>query len=203
MAGSSKKSLQEYRGKRRFKDTPEPEGEESRQDREPLFVIQKHDATNLHYDFRLSLNGVLKSWAVPKGLSTDPREKRLAIQTEDHPLEYADFEGVIPQGHYGGGVVLVWDTGGYKNTTVKGDREVPLAKGLEQGHVTIELAGKKLRGGYALTRMERGDGRQWLLVKIRDDEADARRNPVTTEPRSVLSGRTLKEIASDAHEKQR
>jgi len=200
MSAAKKRSLHDYKEKRRFSGTPEPQGEMSGTGGKDIFVIQKHDASHLHYDFRLSLNGVLKSWSVPKGLSTDPREKRLAIQTEDHPSAYADFEGVIPEGQYGGGVVLVWDTGNYRNTTVRDGQEVDLAEALEQGHATFELAGEKLRGGYALHRMDREDGKQWLLVKIDDDAADRRRNPVSTEPKSVLSGRTLKEIAEEEGE---
>jgi DNA ligase D-like protein (predicted 3'-phosphoesterase) len=164
-------------------------------------VIQKHDATNLHYDFRLEVDGVLKSWAVPKGPSTDPRVKRLAIPTEDHPLEYADFEGAIPEDEYGGGTVLVWDKGPYRNLKKDDDgNEVPMAESVDKGHLTVWLEGKKLTGGYALIRTGRGDDRRWLLVKMKDDEADARRNPVSTEPRSVLSGRTLDEIRKEADE---
>ena len=163
----------------------------------PIFVIQKHAASSLHYDFRLEVDGVLKSWAVPKGPSTDPREKRLAVEVEDHPLSWGRFEGVIDAG-YGAGAVLVWDTGPYRNL---GD--APLADALDDGHASFWLEGSKLRGGYALTRtrMRGGGGRggrpQWLLIKRRDEEADARRRPVSTQPESVLSGRTIEEIAAD------
>jgi len=184
----------EHPSKRSFDATPEPSGEDApaRSD-SPRFVIHKHDASNLHYDFRLEADGVLKSWAVPKGPSTDPREKRLAVPTEDHPLDYLLFEGVIPEGQYGAGTVLVWDTGTYENrTTGRDDERIPMADAVEAGHVVVWLRGEKLLGGYALTRT--GDDR-WLLVKMDDEEADARRNPVSTEPDSVLSGRSLEEIA--------
>jgi DNA ligase D-like protein (predicted 3'-phosphoesterase) len=153
-------------------------------------VIQKHAASSLHYDFRLEAGGVLKSWAVPKGPSTDPREKRLAMPTEDHPLGYAEFEGVIPEGEYGAGTVIVWDTGSYRNL---GDE--PLERTLERGHVKVWLEGRKLRGGYALTRIRSGKRESWLLVKMDDEGADRRRNPVSTRPESVLSGKKVEEIA--------
>jgi DNA ligase D-like protein (predicted 3'-phosphoesterase) len=152
-------------------------------------VIQKHAASSLHYDFRLEVDGVLKSWAVPRGLSTDPREKRLAMPTEDHPLAYADFEGVIPEGEYGAGSVIVWDRGRYRNL---GERSV--AEALEAGHATVWLDGEKLCGGYALTRMGNGGRERWLLVKMDDERADRRRNPVSTQPQSVLSGKTVEQI---------
>jgi DNA ligase D-like protein (predicted 3'-phosphoesterase) len=154
-----------------------------------MFVIQKHAASSLHYDFRLEVDGVLVSWAVPKGPSTDPREKRLAMQVEDHPLSYGDFEGVIGPG-YGAGAVIVWDTGGYDNLRP----EEPLAEGLERGHVSVWLHGHKLRGGWSLRRTKGGAKPQWLLVKRRDEEADARRNPVSTQPESVLSGRRIEDL---------
>lgn len=166
---------------------------------EPIFVIQEHDASSHHFDFRLQVGDVLKSWAVPKGPSTDPSEKRLALPTEDHPLDYADFEGVIPEGEYGAGTVLVWDAGPYRNLKEEGDDDDadPLEDQLEAGHATVWLQGEKLQGGYALIRTDAGDDERWLLVKMDDGEADARRNPVSTEPRSVLSGRTLEEIREE------
>ncbi len=190
------KSLEEYRKRRDFRKTGEPKGEpgadRKTEEREPLFVIQKHAARSLHYDFRLEVAGVLKSWAVPKGPSTNPADKRLAVPTEDHPLEYADFEGVIPDGEYGAGTVLVWDTGTYRN--LSGEKKDPLSmdEALERGHVEIWLEGHKLTGGYALVRTGADD--RWLLIKMRDDRADAGRNPVSAEPDSVLSGRSLEEI---------
>lgn len=191
-------TLRAYREKRDFKRTAEPAGGERRASEQPIFVIQKHDASQLHYDFRLEVDGVLKSWAVPKGPSTDPSEKRLAVPTEDHPLEYADFEGVIAEGEYGAGTVIVWDTGPYRNLQAeKEDNPRDMQQSVEEGHVEVWLDGQKLRGGYALVKAAFGDGENWLLVKMKDDEADARRNPTSTEPASVLTGRTLEEVAAE------
>lgn len=184
-----------YRDKRDFRKTPEPKGRShGPSGGAPLFVIQRHDASTEHYDFRIEADGVLKSWAVPKGPSTDPRDKRLAIATEDHPLEYADFEGVIPEGCYGAGVVQVWDRGTYRNITGENGDSPSVGEALEDGHLLIELDGEKLRGGYALHRTGTGEKANWLLVKMDDDAADARRNPVSTEQRSVKSGRSMTEI---------
>jgi DNA ligase D-like protein (predicted 3'-phosphoesterase) len=194
----AKASLDTYRAKRDFRRSPEPRGGRNRGRREARFVIQKHDARSLHYDFRLEAGGVLKSWAVPKGPSLDPREKRLAMPTEDHPLEYADFEGVIPEGEYGAGAVLVWDSGTYRNLSERDGREVPIEEALAQGHATVWLEGEKLTGGYALTRIGKGKGQRWLLVKMDDEGADRRRKPVKSQPDSVVSGRTLEEIAKEA-----
>jgi DNA ligase D-like protein (predicted 3'-phosphoesterase) len=199
MAGDNR--LRHYRKKRDFRKTPEPSGKKRSRGRKPLFVIQKHDSSTLHYDFRIEVGGVLKSWAVPKGPSTDPREKRLAILTEDHPLEYADFEGIIPEGEYGAGTVMVWDTGTYRNIKEKDDKEVPMAECIKDGHIAIDLDGKKLRGGYALIRTGKGKKARWLLVKMDDDEADARRNPVSSQPKSAVSSRTLTQIAKEAGKK--
>ena len=160
-----------------------------------IFVIQQHAATTLHFDVRLEVDGVLKSWAVPKGPSTDPRVKRLAMAVEDHALDYADFEGVI-SGSYGAGAVIVWDTGPYRNRTERDGREVPIGHALADGHAVVELCGHKLQGRFALTRTDTEPRERWLLVKVRDEHADARRNPVSTEPESVLSGRTLDEMAA-------
>ncbi len=194
---------EDYGRRRDFRKTPEPAGGEVEFDwagKRTVFVIQKHDASTLHYDFRIEVDGVLKSWAVPKGPSTDPREKRLAVPTEDHPLSYADFEGVIPEGEYGGGTVMVWDRGSYCNLKQEDQSgSVPsVAAQLEKGHATIWLEGEKISGGYALIRTGRGNDARWLLVKMKDDRADGRRNPVSTEPDSVKTGRTLEEIAKDA-----
>ncbi len=195
MAGS----LDRYRRKRDPKRTPEPMGGRRRSSTRSRFVIQQHDATAMHYDFRLEAEGVLKSWAVPKGPSTDPRDKRLAMLTEDHPMEYASFEGVIPEGEYGAGPVIVWDEGTFRNLTEDDGREVPLARGLDRGHVKFWLEGTKLRGGWSLRRTTIGrDAREkWLLVKLKDEEADARRNPVSSQPESVRSGRTIRQVTGD------
>lgn len=191
-----KDSLDEYRRKRDLRRTSEPAGGKKRSGAS-RFVIHKHDATSLHYDFRLEAGGVLKSWAVPKGPSTDPRQRRLAQPTEDHPLDYVDFEGVIPEGAYGAGPVIVWDAGTYRNLTERDGKEVPVERAVEDGHVKVWLDGRKVPGGYALTRTAGGRRPRWLLVKLRDDEADARRNPVSTQPESVRSGRTIEEVAAE------
>jgi DNA ligase D-like protein (predicted 3'-phosphoesterase) len=190
---AKKNELSAYHKKRNFKSTPEPKGKVGNVSKKPIFVIQKHDATSLHYDFRLQVDGVLASWAVPKGPSTDPRVKRLAMRTENHPLEYANFEGVIPEGNYGAGPVMVWDYGTYKNINKKDGKIVPMEKCIENGEVEIWLNGKKLKGGYVFILINKKDGK-WLLKKIDDDEADARRNPESTQTKSALSGRTLSQI---------
>ena len=191
--------LEEYRGKRDLRKTEEPSGEEGRgaSDR-PIFVVQEHDASTHHFDFRLEVGEVLRSWAVPKGPSTDPSEKRLAVPTEDHPLEYADFEGRIPEGEYGAGAVSVWDRGTYRNLRAeKEDDGASMETALEEGKAEVWLEGEKISGGYALVRMQTGNEERWLLIKMDDEEADARRKPTSTEPESVLSGRTVEEIAEE------
>ena len=161
----------------------------------PTYVIQLHKARRLHFDFRLEVDGVLVSWAVPKGPSLDPREKRLAVRTEDHPLEYAEFEGNIPEGQYGAGTVIVWDKGVYENASIKDDKRVSMSTALEAGHIKFRLLGMKLRGGYTLVQTKmRGEDKNWLLVKDKDAEADVHRNPVKTDPRSVLSGKTIEDM---------
>lgn len=194
MAGPDR--LEDYQEKRDFSRTPEPSGGRNTNPAHPIFIIQKHDASTLHYDFRLEADGVLKSWAVPKGPSLDPKEKRLAVPTEDHPLDYADFEGVIPAGSYGAGTVLIWDRGTYRNLTQKGGQEIGIAEAIERGHLSIWLEGERVRGGFALTRFRAGKGEAWLLVKKDDAEADPGRNPLAAEPRSVVSGRTIEELAA-------
>jgi DNA ligase D-like protein (predicted 3'-phosphoesterase) len=142
--------LGSYRGKRDLERTPEPSAGRKRRSRaRPRFVVHKHDATTLHYDFRLEAAGVLKSWAVPKGPSTNPKDKRLAMPTEDHPLDYFDFEGLIPEGQYGAGPVIVWDTGSYRSLTEEDGRPVPVERAVTDGHVAVWLEGRKLTGGYA------------------------------------------------------
>ena len=185
-----------YREKRDFHKTSEPAGERRKQQGGRRFVIQQHDASSLHYDFRLEVDGVLVSWAVPRGLSTDPGDKRLAIRTEDHPLDYAGFEGVIPAGEYGAGTVLVWDSGRYRNLRArKGRNSRSMEHAMDDGLVEVWLEGEKLAGGYALKRIKDGKKPRWLIIKMNDDHADARRRPTRTEPESVKSGRTLQEIA--------
>ncbi len=193
--------LEAYRERRDPGRTPEPAGDSPRRSGDtPLFVIQHHDASSSHFDLRLEIGGVLASWAVPKGPSTDPREKRLALRTEDHPLEYAGFEGVIPEDEYGAGTVLVWDRGPYRNLRAEKEGDgTDMQQALADGKVEVWLDGEKLRGGWALVRTGGSDDdrERWLLVKMDDDEADARRNPVSTQNRSVATGRTLDEVATE------
>lgn len=161
-------------------------------------MIQEHAASSRHFDLRVEVDGVLASWAVPKGLSTDPREQRLAIRTEDHPLAYADFEGHVPEGEYGAGEVIVWDIGLYRNLTQddQGD-ERPVAAAIEAGHLKVWLEGDKLRGGFALTHARiGGDENNWLVTKLDDEGADARRRPASTQPESVLSGHTVDDLTA-------
>lgn len=192
------RKLDTYRTKRDFTRTSEPEGSGTGKSERPVFVIQQHDASTMHYDFRLEVDGVLASWAVPKGPSTDPREKRLAVRVEDHPLDYGDFEGRIGEGQYGSGAVIVWDTGPYENLTEKDGEAVDMAAAIENGHAKFALEGHKLRGAYALTHTGGGKKLRWILVKMNDGDADRRRNPVSTQPESVLSGRTVADVAAEA-----
>ena len=159
-------------------------------------MVQKHRASHLHYDFRLAADGVLKSWAVPKGPSLDPRQKRLAIRVEDHPYEYRNFEGTIPKGNYGAGEVIVWDRGTYRNAD--GDGEESLLKSLRKGALSIVLRGKKLKGGFSLVRL--GRPRQWLLIKKNDDYASTR--DITRNNTSVKSGKRLPDTGG-AHRNNR
>src|SRR5262249_30937701 len=182
--------LEKYREKRSADSTPEPFGRGG-ENRPHLFVVQKHAARRLHFDFRLEWGGVLKSWAVPQGPSADPAEKRLAVEVEDHPVEYADFEGVIPNGNYGAGEVIVWDRGRW---SIVGDPEESERK----GKILFDLAGYKLRGRWTLVRMKthgKTTGKEWLLIKERD--AFARRGDEAGYPQeSILSGLTLEDLAS-------
>ena len=188
-------SLTTYRKKRNFRVSPEPAGDlpAPASQRAGVYVIQKHRASHLHYDFRLEFGGTLLSWAVPKGPSLDPAVKRLAMRVEDHPLEYATFEGVIPEGEYGGGTVMVWDHG----TWTPDDQDVGSA--LKRGELKFTLHGKKLRGSWVLVRT-RGYGhsanRSWLLIKHRDRYA-SRKDVASEQPRSVASNRLLVDIARE------
>ena len=186
-----------YKNKRNFTISPEPQGNSvAKKTTHPIFVVQKHNASHLHYDFRLEIDGVLKSWAIPKGPSTDPHDKRLAIETEDHPMDYATFEGIIPEGQYGAGSVIVWDTGTFENIKKEDDKIIPLAQSYKNGQIEVNLHGKKLQGGYALIRTNGDDAKKWLCIKMRDEYADARRNPVSSEQESVISGKTIEDIES-------
>jgi len=187
--------LEAYRRKRDFAKTTEPEGTGGKKSEgKPRFSIQKHRSKRLHYDLRLEVEGVLKSWAIPKSPSLDTKTKRLAVPTEDHPLDYIDFEGTIPEGEYGAGGVIVWDIGTYENTTSADGKEVPIAEALEKGHATLILSGKKLQGGFALTRTGRGKNERWILVKMRDDFARPDQDILEAEPDSALTGRSVDEV---------
>ncbi|MEP6816383.1 MAG: DNA polymerase ligase N-terminal domain-containing protein [Marmoricola sp.] len=160
-----------------------------------IFVVQRHEASRLHFDFRLQVGDVLASWAVPKGPSLDPREKRLAKRVEDHALDHATFEGRIGRSRYGAGTVIVWDTGAYTNLTERDGEPLLMPEALAAGHVKVELSGQKISGGFALTRTRmNGDDRSWIMVKLDDQGADRQRKPATTELRSVLSGRTNEDL---------
>ncbi|MFJ9150581.1 DNA polymerase ligase N-terminal domain-containing protein [Streptomyces sp. NPDC102270] len=187
--------LRDYHGKRDFVRTREPEGRRASMGAAPRFVVQIHDASTMHFDFRLQVGDVLKSWSVPKGPSDVPKDKRLAVPTEDHPLEYEDFEGVIPRGEYGGGTVIVWDRGTYEPLSHdKKGRPVDFARSLEGGHATFRLHGTKLRGAYALTRFREDN---WLLVKSADGRAHGHGTPDPRRARSVRTGRTLAQVAAE------
>ena len=191
------KNLSQYRARRDFTRTKEPSGaREVRGGGYPRFVIQKHDARRLHYDFRLEVDGVLKSWAVTRGPSVDPKDKRLAVEVEDHPLDYGDFEGTIPKGQYGGGTVMIWDRGFW---LPEGD--APADEALRDGELKLVLAGSKLEGGWVLVRMKRdrrgGNRANWLLIKHRDAYAyPGDGEALLKQDRSVASGRTMAEIAA-------
>src|SRR3954453_2677490 len=191
--GAAEAPLAEYRRKRDFSRTAEPRGGKAQSKQKLAFVIQKHSASHLHYDLRLELDGGMKSWAVPKGPSLDPSIKRLAMEVEDHPIEYNTFEGTIPQGEYGGGTVLIWDRGHW---TPEGDPH----RGLAKGHLDFAIQGEKLQGRWHLVRMHRRPGESknnWLLIKSEDAAARRPKDPDILEemPRSVVSGRSIEEIA--------
>ena len=191
--------LTTYRRKRDFTRTREPAGGGRSKSSKLAYVIQKHAASRLHYDLRLELDGVMKSWAVPKGPSLDPSVKRLAIHVEDHPIEYNRFEGAIPAGEYGGGTVMVWDYGTYTSANGEGDPEQALREGYRKGDFKFVLRGKRLRGSWVLVRTkgwgDRSRQGQWLLIKHRDDDTDPVTDPVAEYLTSARSGRTMEEIA--------
>jgi bifunctional non-homologous end joining protein LigD len=195
-------ALTEYKKKRSFKKTPEPTG--GKPDGKKLqFVIQKHDASRLHYDFRLELHGVLKSWAVPKGPSMNPADKRLAMLVEDHPFDYKNFEGIIPEGNYGAGTVIIWDEGTYEpleETGEKSAQEKFLAKKFEGGSIKIRMHGKKLKGEFALVRTKGRGENSWLLIKHRDKYATEK--DITEKDRSVRSRKTIAGMAKDKKARQ-
>ncbi|EJL68100.1 DNA polymerase ligase N-terminal domain-containing protein [Chryseobacterium populi] len=183
-------ALKDYNKKRKFDETSEPKGKAKKSTNKLIFVIQRHAATRLHYDFRLEMEGVLKSWAVPKGPSLDPKDKRLAMMVEDHPYDYKDFEGNIPEGNYGAGQVEVWDSGTYEplDETSKLSDEKELLKELHAGSLKFILHGKKLKGEFALVKMKNTEDNAWLLIKHKDEFAespyDAEKN---TSPKSLVT----------------
>jgi DNA ligase D-like protein (predicted 3'-phosphoesterase) len=195
MPGKKISTLSTYRSKRSFDRSPEPRGKSSKKSKKPIFVVQKHAASHLHYDVRLEIGKVLVSWAVPKGPSTNPSIKRLAIETEDHPMEYATFEGVIPEGEYGGGTVMVWDIGTFKNIKKDDGKPVSLKKSFERGTIEVFLIGEKLHGGYAFIKTKRDN--QWLLIKMKDEYADTKDTILKSRPKSAISERTMQEIKKE------
>jgi bifunctional non-homologous end joining protein LigD len=187
--------LAEYNRKRDFSRTREPAGTVPRaKDKTLHFVVQKHDASQLHYDFRLELDGVMKSWAVPKGPSLDPSVRRLAMEVEDHPISYNTFEGTIPQGEYGGGTVMLWDRGTYE--AEDGGGADSLRRGYEKGDLKIMLHGKRLKGAWVLVRMRRPGRPQWLLIKHRDGTENPARDLTEEYTTSVVSRRTMDSISA-------
>lgn len=211
-------SLSDYRHKRDFRKTAEPAGGaepraaiRKRRKRAAAtkrsglrFVIQKHQATSLHFDLRLEAGGVLKSWAVPKGLSLDPANKRLAMEVEDHPLEYGEFEGTIPKDEYGGGTVMIWDRGTYFADEAAGaiDDDAEIRREHEQGKISFFLEGERLRGSFALVRTDRGPKPKWLVIKHRDEHVSRDHDPVDECDTSVVTGRTMAEIAREESENE-
>jgi len=189
--------LAAYRGKRDFSRTAEPPGGSTRSAHKPAFVIQKHAARNMHYDLRLEHDGVMKSWAVPKGPSLDPSVKRLAMEVEDHPIEYNKFEGTIPYGEYGGGTVMLWDRGTYSYGGTNPDPVQGLRRGYEKGDFKFVLNGKRLKGSWALVRMrnDRPGKPQWLLIKHNDEYAEPGSDVAAQHQTSVATGRTMDQIA--------
>jgi bifunctional non-homologous end joining protein LigD len=199
MAPVEKDLLESYQEKRDFEKTNEPKPvrvprSKSKKGQKPIFVIQQHDATSMHYDFRLEMDGVLKSWAIPKGPSTNPHDKHLAIETEDHPMKYAEFEGVIPEGQYGAGPVLIWDTGTYEDLKEMQGKDISMADMYKKGKIEIFLHGKKLEGAYALIKTKGMGDNKWLFFKMNDEFADARKNITQSHPESVKSGKTIDSI---------
>ncbi len=180
--------LSEYRKKRDFSITPEPMPVREKIGKTNIFVVQQHDARRMHYDFRIEIDGVLKSWAVPKGPSMNPKDKRLAVLTEDHPIEYSDFEGVIPEGEYGAGPVIIWDKGIFANA-----KEYSLSEAFEKGHIEIFLKGEKLKGLFSIIKAKLGhEEKNWLLVKMKDEFASEQ--DILEKNKSIISGKDIEEM---------
>jgi DNA ligase D-like protein (predicted 3'-phosphoesterase) len=200
------RSLKEYAKKRDFSKTKEPSGKKKPKGgakrKHPRFAFQKHSATSEHYDLRLEVDGALASWAIPKGPSLDPRDKRLAMRTEDHPLEYLEWEGVIPEGSYGAGPMIVWDRGVFQNISeTRQGKPMELDVAIRKGDVKLFMLGEKIKGAYALVRTgPPSDREKWLLIKKRDEGADARRRPTSSQPESVISGRTIEQVLDEEAE---
>src|ERR1700676_1096242 len=198
-------ALKEYNKKRVFKQTPEPTGGKPSADA-LHFVVQKHDATRLHYDFRLEMKGVLKSWAIPKGPSLNPDDRRLAMMVEDHPYDYKDFEGVIPEGNYGAGTVIIWDKGAYETLEplkTKKEEEKSLLSQLKSGSLKFRLFGEKLKGEFALVHIKNNNNKgdnAWLLIKHRDEFASA--TDITKKTKSVVSGKSNAQMGKDKNADQ-
>src|SRR5687768_16022604 len=194
-------SIKRYNEKRNFNDTPEPAGKVVPTSKSGglKFVVQKHQASHLHYDFRLELNGVLLSWAVPKGPSLNPDDKRLAMHVEDHPMDYRTFEGIIPEGNYGAGTVMVWDEGTYETDPKlsKAENVRKLTEDYRKSHLHLIMHGKKLRGAFSLLKMRgnkyANDDKAWILIK-KDDEFADREHPVADQDRSAVTKRSLQQI---------
>lgn len=187
-------SLTEYNQKRNFNSTVEPEGENKKSTSELIFVVQKHAASRLHYDFRLEMDGVLKSWAIPKGPSMNPADKRLAIMVEDHPYTYKDFEGTIPEGNYGAGSVIVWDNGTYTlaDEDPSDKLESKAKANLQKGHLSFILKGKKLKGEFALVKLKTKQENTWLLIKSKDQYAGHK--DILLQDKSVISNRIIESL---------
>lgn len=181
------KKLVKYVKRRNVKRSKDPKAKVAASRGNPSFVVQQHAARSMHYDVRLEVGGVMKSWAVPKGPSLNPKDKRLAVLTYDHPLSYKNFEGRIPEGEYGAGTVIVWDRGKYRNLKT----EMSMQSCFRKGHIEVFLKGKKLYGAFALVRFRE---KNWLLIKMKDDYVNLRKNVVKSEPHSVKSGKTIREI---------
>jgi bifunctional non-homologous end joining protein LigD len=195
-------SLSEYKKKRNFKSTKEPVADKKKSGDELIFVVQKHDARNLHYDFRLEFDGVLKSWAVPKGPSMNPDDKRLAIMVEDHPFRYKDFEGEIPKGNYGAGHVIVWDAGTYTYPKAENaaDAYKQLKAGFAKGHLALQLEGDKLNGEFDLVKLKGKEDNAWLLIKKGDDFAS--KEDVLKKDKSVVSNQTLENLKKNPRKRK-
>jgi len=191
-------ALKDYNEKRRFDETSEPKGKTKKSKDKLIFVIQRHAASRLHYDFRLEMEGVLKSWAVPKGPSLNPDDKRLAMMVEDHPYDYKDFEGNIPEGNYGAGQVEVWDSGTYEpldqNSTLSDEKE--LLKELKSGSLKFILHGKKIKGEFALVKMKNAENNAWLLIKHKDDYAEEKYDAEENTAKNSLVTQFLEEKKS-------